>query len=208
MVLIGGVVRPRIRELLLDLEGLRFAWRVVQPFRGGDNHLLSQLLAQLESYGFTIRGAHEIAPQIVVGVGPLGSRRPGAAEQADIARALAVLNANSPFDVGQAAVVAGNRVLAIEGPEGTDQMLARVAAMRRGVRGTGVLVKAPKAGQDRRVDLPSIGPRTIDAAAGAGLAGIAVLAGSSIIAEPDRFAREADRANLFAVGVRADGSAE
>ncbi len=208
MVLIGGVVRPRIRELLLDLEGLRFAWRVVQPFRGGDNHLLSQLLAQLESYGFTIRGAHEIAPQIVVGVGPLGSRRPGAAEQADIARALAVLNANSPFDVGQAAVVAGNRVLAIEGPEGTDQMLARVAAMRRGVRGTGVLVKAPKAGQDRRVDLPSIGPRTIDAAASAGLAGIAVLAGSSIIAEPDRFAREADRANLFAVGVRADGSAE
>jgi DUF1009 family protein len=146
-----------------------------------------------------------------VGLGRLGSRAPGAIEQAEIVRALGVLEANSPFDVGQAAVVAGDQVIAIEGPEGTDAMLARVAEMRRNGRlrtAAGVLVKAPKAGQDRRVDLPSIGPKTIKGAAEAGLAGIAVLAGSSIVAEPDRFAGDADRAGIFVVGVRPDGSSE
>lgn len=210
MVLIGGVVRPPIRDLLLDIEGLRFAWSAARAFGGGDNHLLSSLIAHLEGYGFTIRGAHEIAPEIAVRVGPLGSRVPGPAEKADIARGLAVLAAISPFDVGQGAAVAGNRVIAIEGPEGTDQMLLRIAEMRRTGRlrtpaRTGVLVKAPKIGQDRRVDLPSIGPNTIDGAAKAGLAGIAVLSGSSIVAEPERFAEDADRAGIFVVGVGPDG---
>ncbi len=211
MVLIGSVVRPAIREVLFDTDGLKLVWRVVQVFRGGDNRVLSALLQHLEDNGFKIRGAHEIAPEIVVGVGRLGSRAPGAIEQAEIVRALGVLEANSPFDVGQAAVVAGDQVIALEGPEGTDAMLARVAEMRRNGRlrtAAGVLVKAPKAGQDRRVDLPSIGPKTIKGAAEAGLAGIAVLAGSSIVAEPDRFAGDADRAGIFVVGVRPDGSSE
>lgn len=206
MVLIGGVVRPPVWQVLLDPEGLRLALRVLKAFSGGDNRLLSMLLTQLETYGFTIRGAHEIAPQIVMSVGLLGSRRPDAPQRADIARGLAELDANSPRDVGQAAVVDAGEVIAIEGPEGTDRMLARLAGTRR--NGTGVLVKAPKLGQDRRIDLPSVGPKTVESAARAGLAGIAVLAGSSIVAEPERFAADADRAGIFVVGVRPDGSYE
>ena len=105
--------------------------------------------------------------------GPLGSRAPSAQDRADIARGLALLNATSPFDIGQAVVVADNHVLAVEGPEGTDQTLARVAELRRSGRiqtptGAGVLVKAAKLGQDHRIDLPVIGPSTIDAAGGRG----------------------------------------
>ena len=112
----------------------------------------------------------------------------------DIALGFDCLRAIGPFDVGQAVVVAGKHVLAVEAAEGTDQMLARVAEMRangrlRAAAGSGVLVKAAKPGQDRRFDLPSIGPQTVDGVARAGLAGIAVVAGETIIAEPERVVR-------------------
>jgi len=129
-------------------------------------------------------------------------------DRADIALALDYLHAAGPFDVGQAVVVAGRHVLAVEAAEGTDAMLARVAEMRangrvRAAVGTGVLVKAPKPNQDRRFDLPSIGPKTAEGVARAGLAGIAVVAGETIVAEPSELVAAADRANIFVVGVPA-----
>jgi DUF1009 family protein len=138
--------------------------------------------------------------------GPLGRERPHARDHADIAKGMALLDAISPFDVGQAVIVADARVLATEASEGTDQMLARVAELRRSGRiaeapGRGVLVKAAKRNQDRRFDLPSIGPRTVEGAARAGLAGIAVLAGSTVLAEAARVAEVADRERLFVFGV-------
>src|SRR5262249_41853721 len=136
---------------------------------------------------------------------------PNERDLADIALGLSLLNATSPYDIGQAVVVADNHVLAVEGPEGTDRTLDRVAELRRNGRiqspaGTGVLIKAAKIGQDQRIDLPTIGPQTIDGAAAAGLAGIAVVAGSTIIAEPGLIAAAADRAKLFVTGVEAGGS--
>src|SRR5262249_23302589 len=124
------------------------------------------------------------------------------------ARALALLAAIGPYDVGQGAVIADGHVLAIEAAEGTDRMLERVAALRGAGRvhsaaGIGVLVKAPKPAQDRRFDLPSIGPQTIEGVARAGLAGLAVVAGATIVAEADRVARLADAHGLFVVGVPA-----
>jgi DUF1009 family protein len=112
------------------------------------------------------------------------------------------------FDVGQAAVVANNHVLAVEAIEGTDQMLSRIAELRRLGRirtpeGTGVLIKAPKPTQERRIDLPSIGPQTIEGIVHARLAGIAVVANETVIAEPERVAAAADRAGVFVVGVPA-----
>lgn len=86
-------------------------------------------------------------------------------------------------------------------------MLARVAELRRDGRirlptGVGVLVKAPKPAQDRRFDLPAIGPSTVEGAARAGLAGVAIVAGGAIIAEPQQVARLADDLKVFVVGVR------
>jgi DUF1009 family protein len=120
------------------------------------------------------------------------------------------LAATGPFDVGQAAVVADGRVLAVEAAEGTDHMLAHIAEMRRGGRirsaaGTGVLVKAPKPSQDRRFDLPTVGPSTVEHIAAAGLAGLAVVAGGVIIVEPARVMALADKANIFVAGVRDGG---
>jgi DUF1009 family protein len=158
-----------------------------------------------------IVGAHEIAPEIALPPGTLGRYRPNERDRTDIARGLALLQSIGPFDVGQAVVVAANRVLAVEAAEGTDQMLARLAELRRAGRirspdGVGVLVKAPTPGQDLRIDLPSLGPRTVEGAAAAGLAGIAAVCGNTVVAEPAIMAAAADRARIFVAGVSPDGT--
>lgn len=182
--------------------------RALRAFRGGDDHLLSGMARLLEDVGFTLRGAHEVAPEILAPEGVMGRAAPSDAERADIAFGMAYLDAASPYDIGQAVVVANRHILAVEAVEGTDQMLTRVAELRgngriRAAKG-GVLVKAPKRGQDRRFDLPSIGPQTVDGAARAGLAGIAVVGGATIVAEADKLIASADSAGIFIVGVPAD----
>jgi UDP-2,3-diacylglucosamine hydrolase len=207
VVFIGAVVRPSVWGLRPDFKTLRLLPRILATFRGGDDHLLTGVARIFEEHGFRLVGAHEIAPDILMPEGLLGSGRPSDRDQADIAKGLALLNATSPFDVGQATVVADGRVLALEAAEGTDQMLAHLAQLRANGRiatapGRGVLVKAAKRGQDRRIDLPSIGPQTLEGAARAGLAGIAVVIGGTVVAEPERIAAAADRAGLFVVGLR------
>lgn len=206
MVLLGWLVRPSLWRLRPDFLTLRVMSQVVRAFRGGDDHLLSGVARVIEQQGFHLLGAHEVAPEILVPQGVLGRVQPSERDRADMALGFDYLRAAGPFDIGQAVVVANKHVLAVEAAEGTDRMLARVAQLRDSgrigtARGIGVLVKAPKPNQDRRFDLPSIGPQTVEGVAAAGLAGMAVTAGSSIVAEPERLIRAAERTNVFVVGV-------
>ena len=209
MLFIGAVLRPPISQLRLDWHTIRVMPRLMRAFRGGDDTLLAGVAGIAESGGVRVVGLDEVAPEVFVPEGALGRYEPSDRDRTDIARALKVIAALGPFDVGQAAIVANNNVLAVEAAEGTDNMLGRIADLRRQGRvtsptGVGVLVKAPKPGQDRRFDLPSIGPRTIENAARAGLAGVAVTAGSTIIAEAAEVAAAADRAKIFVIGVPED----
>ena len=160
--------------------------------------------------GLSIIGIKDVAPEIFVPEGALGRYEPSTRDRSDIARALHVIAALGPFDVGQAAVVAANHVIAVEAAEGTDNMLTRIAELRAKGRvttphGVGVLVKAPKPKQDRRFDLPAIGPQTVAKVAAAGLAGIAVAAGDTMIADAPEAIAAADRAKIFVVGVSGAG---
>jgi hypothetical protein len=206
VVLIGGLVRPSISQIKLDWATIRLLPRLIRAFRGGDDHLLSSLAAIFTESGFYLMGAHEVAPDILMPVGALGHITPNERDKADIARALELLAAMGRFDVGQGAIVADDRVLAVEAAEGTDRMLAHIVNLRREGRihspvGVGVLVKAPKSGQDRRFDLPSIGPATIEGVAAAGLAGVACIAGATLLAGSDAIIAAANRANVFVVGI-------
>lgn len=208
MVLIGSMVRPSFWQVRFDLTTLMLLPRIAAAFHGGDDHILSSGAKLIEEQGFRVLGAHEVAPEILMTEGSLAATQPTERDRADIALGLDYLRATGPFDVGQAVVVAGKHVLAVEAAEGTDQMLARVAEMRangrvRAPAGSGVLVKAPKPGQDLRFDMPSIGPLTVENVARAGLAGIAVVAGSTIVAEPEQLVAAADRAKLFVIGTPA-----
>ena len=209
VVMIGAALRPALRDIRFDWQALRELPSVIKMFRGGDNHLLSILARLFEKRGFRFLGAHEVAPEILMPPGAIGRREPSPRDRADIARGVALLSAIGPFDVGQAVVVADNYVLAVEAAEGTDRMLARIAELRsagrvRSTMGTGVLVKMPKPAQDRRFDLPAIGPSTVAGTARAGLAGIAVMAGAAIIAEPAEVGAAADRAGIFVIGIAPD----
>ena len=213
VLFIGTVLRPPLSALRLDWETIKLMPRVIRFFRGGDDKLLSGVAGVAETGGLRVVGVKDVAPEIFVPQGVLGRHAPTERDRADIARALTVIGALGPFDVGQAAIVADNNVLAVEAAEGTDNMLMRIAELRKLGRvtsplGAGVLVKAPKSGQDRRFDLPSIGPRTIENIARAGLAGLAVTAGSTMIAEADQAIAAADRAGIFLVGVCEDAREE
>jgi DUF1009 family protein len=206
LVFIGSLVRPALSEIRLDFGTLRVLGQVWASFRGGDDHLLSGIGRILERDGFRMVGIKDVAPDLLMPQGCLTRTMPDEHATADIARGRAVLRALSPFDIGQAAIVIDGHVVGIEDIEGTDGLLARVAGLRdqgriRAAAKRGVLVKAPKSGQDLRFDLPTVGPRTIEGVAHARLAGMAVIAGNTLAAEPQAMIEAADTAGLFIVGV-------
>ena len=208
LVFIGTLVRPALSEIRLDWGTLRVVGPVLAAFRGGDDHLLSGIGRIFEKDGFRMVGIRDVAPDVLMPAGCLTRAVPDAIAAADIAKGRDVLRALSPFDIGQAAIVIDGHVVAVEDIEGTDGLLARVAALRsqgriRAKAGRGVLVKAPKSGQDLRFDLPTVGPRTVEGAAKAELAGIAISAGNAIVAEPQAMIEAADTAGLFVTGLPA-----
>ena len=208
LVFIGSLVRPALSEIRLDWGTLRAIGQIWAAFRGGDDHLLSGIGRILERDGFRMVGIRDVAPDLLVPEGCMTRIAPNDASTADIAKGREVIRALSPFDIGQAAVVIDGHVVAVEDIEGTDGLLARAARLReegriRAAANHGVLVKAPKSGQDLRFDLPTIGPRTIEGAASAKLAGIAVVAGNTLVADPQAMIEKADAAGLFIAGVPA-----
>ncbi len=205
MAIIGAVTRPEFADLRLDWGAVKRAAELAQLFRRGDNGLLVGLAAIFEREGVRIVGAHEVAPRLIAPAGALGARTVSPDDEADIVFGARLLDALSGFDAGQGAIVAAGRVLAIEAAEGTDAMLARVAGLRGNGRlrhkgPAGVLVKAPKRGQDLRLDMPAVGPDTIEGAAKARLRGVALAAGRVLIVRREPCARAADAAGLFVHG--------
>jgi DUF1009 family protein len=208
LIFIGTLVRPALSEIRLDWGTIRVIGKVIRSFRGGDDHLLSGIGRIIEQDGFRMVGIRDVAPDILMPEGCITRAAPDSAAAADIARGQEVLRALGPFDIGQAVVVIDGHVVAVEDIEGTDGLLVRVARLRgegriRAKAARGVLVKAPKSGQDLRFDLPAVGPRTIEGVAKAGLAGLAIIAGYTIAAESQTMIEVADGAGLFIQGLPA-----
>jgi len=205
--LVGAVRRPGFSALLGAYSLLRNRQEVKEVIARGDDQVLRGAVMLLEERGHTVVGVHELAPGLVAPATLQGGLRPSPDDRRATAMGLELLNSLSAFDIGQAAIVHREHVLAIEGPEGTDRMLRRVRALRQAWLGLrrrekgGVLIKAAKRGQDLRVDMPAIGPRTIAEAARAGLAGVAVGAGSTLVLDQEKTLRTADRLGLFLVAV-------
>ena len=197
-VLAGVVHRPKLEMTALDLRTAALIPRMLKGMRGGDDATLRAAISLLEEYGIAVVGIGDVAPGLLAAEGPLSARAPTAAERADAARARAILDALAPVDVAQACVVAEQLCLALEGLYGTDALLDFVALNRpaRHPRKGGVLVKRAKRGQDLRVDLPTIGPATIDRVVAAGLTAVAVQAGASVLLERAELRRRADAAGL------------
>lgn len=203
IVLIGAVNRrPDFFSMGVDLGTLRYLPRILKGMIGGDDTILGNLVKGLEERGYRVLGAHEVAPGLVAEPGRIAGPAVSAATLADATLALDAARAIGALDIGQAAVAVGERVIALEAAEGTDAMLARIEELRSSGRvkwsgRAGVLAKRSKPQQDLRVDMPAIGPRTVEAVARVGLAGIAIEAGRVMIAERAETVALAERTGTF-----------
>ncbi|MBX3507168.1 MAG: UDP-2,3-diacylglucosamine diphosphatase LpxI [Parvibaculum sp.] len=210
IVLIGGVKRPSLAAILPDKTGRQLMPRVARWLMQGDDGLLRGLADYFEKeHGFRVIGAHEVAGELLAPEAILTRTSPTAEQEADIDLAIRAATAIGALDIGQGAVACRGVVLALEAAEGTDRMLERVAMLPQemrgnGVRREGVLVKLSKPGQERRVDLPTIGVKTVENVAAAGLAGIAVEAGGALIVDGEAVARAANKAGIFVAGIGRD----
>lgn len=179
----GAIQRPRLDPSLFDAATAQLVPRLVGAMQAGDDATLRAVLAIFEEAGFSVAGVPEIAPALVPGAGVLAGTLT-AQDEADATRAATIAAALGAVDVGQGCVVAQGLCLGVESLSGTDAMLAQVAAigaLRPDVaRGRGVFYKATKPGQDLRIDLPTLGPATVQAVARAGLGGIVFQAGAVI----------------------------
>jgi DUF1009 family protein len=205
VTLAGKVARPEWNAIKLDAKGALALPKVVAAAMKGDDALLRVMVELFEKEGFRVIGTAEAAPDLVMPKGKLGRHAPTKAQENDIAVGVKAARALGALDIGQAVAVCEGLVLAVEAAEGTDAMIGRIASLPTAVRGTpanrrGVLVKTPKPKQERRVDLPVIGVHTIEIAAEAGLAGVAVEAGAALLMHRARTIETADRLGLFILG--------
>ena len=200
VVMAGAMRRPRLEPDLFDARTAALLPQLLAAWQGGDDAALGAMIGLFEEWGITVVGADALVPDLVPGQGVLAGA-PGARDEADARRAAGIVAALGAQDLGQGAVVVDGLCLALEALPGTDAMLdfaARHRALLPDPRGArGLLYKAPKPGQDRRVDLPAVGPETVRRAAAAGLAGIAWEAGGVILLGRAATLAEAEAAGLF-----------
>lgn len=198
LVMAGHIRRPSLAEMRPD-------WRTVQVFAKlgtkafGDDALLRAVAAELEKDGFKVIGAHEIDPTLITPRGLIGKIAPKPEHQVDIDKGIIAARELGRLDIGQAVVMQQGTVIGVEAIEGTDALIDRCRKLKRKGRG-GVLVKASKPQQDRRVDLPAIGLRTVRKCFEAGIEGITLEAGASLILDRDEVTAAADKLGLFITG--------
>ncbi len=200
VILAGHVRRPSLREIRPDARAAKVLMKASMK-AWGDDGLLSAIIREFEKSGFRVVGVEAILDDLLAPEGQIGRHKPDAEAETDIARGIEVARGLGALDVGQSVVVQQGIVLGVEAIEGTDALIERCGALRREGPG-GVLVKLAKPGQDRRVDLPTIGLDTVRGAHAAGLRGIAVEAGGTQIIDRAAVTDAADAAGLFLVGVR------
>lgn len=199
LVMAGRIKRPSFTGLMPDVSAVRFLAGGL--FNKGDDGLLRGIIKTLEEdEGFRIVGVHDVLPELLSPEGVIGSIAPAEDAQIDIAAAQEAARRLGAEDKGQAAVALGGHTVALEERDGTDAMLARL--IEGGQARGGVLAKMCKPGQEKRADLPAIGLKTVENAARAGLKGIVVEAGASIIVRRDQVAQAADEKGLFVMGVK------
>ncbi|HJS79384.1 MAG TPA: UDP-2,3-diacylglucosamine diphosphatase LpxI [Vitreimonas sp.] len=205
VVLIGQVPRPDVSKLELDEGAVAMLPAIMAALPQGDDALLRAILSEHERAGFQVVGAEAVMGDLLAPEGAWGSLAPTPGQLKDIAKGAQVAHAIGAFDIAQGVVICDGHVLALEAAEGTDAMLKRVATLPAALRGSpehrrGVLVKRPKPIQERRIDLPVIGLRTLEGAAAAGLAGVAVEAHGALAVRRAEMIAEADKRGLFLYG--------
>lgn len=199
VVMIGTIRRPTVFDLVPDLRTTAFFAKVGAKALGDDG-LLRALVSEIEADGMKVKGVHEVMPQLLIREGILTKKRPAQKEIIDIKRGIEAALTLGKLDIGQAVVVQHGLVLGVEGIEGTDELIRRCKDYRRKGDG-GILVKLRKPQQDMRIDLPTIGPRSVERAHETGLNGLVVHAGNGLMVDEEETIKLANKYGMFIIGV-------
>jgi len=207
----GIVKRPDLSALKPDFKGISLLPKVLAAARRGDDALLRAMIEIFEDEGFKVIGADEAAGHMLARPGLLAGRPPDEAQMSDLRKAAQIASEMGRLDIGQGAIICDGLILCVEAQEGTDEMLAQCARLDVAVRGTdaarrGVLVKRPKPMQERRIDLPTVGVKTIEGVAAAGLAGIGIEAGGALLLDEARVLARAEELGIFLFAFARDWS--
>jgi len=203
IVFAGGIERPNIKTLGLDWMGAKWLKTLGLRALKGDDDLLSGILELLQKEGFTIIKPSNFLENLMLPPGILTKASPADQDLLDSERGAQILRSLSSQDVGQSALVQNGLVLGIEAIEGTKALIERCAPLKRPGPG-GVLVKMAKIGQSKTIDLPTIGPETVQSLKDAGFAGIAAEEALTQVIDLEETIRLADELGLFIVGIRND----
>ncbi len=200
VVLAGGIKRPSVAALMPDAMGAKLIARLGLKLFSGDDALLSALVQFLEEEGFRVVGADEVLGSLVAPEGVLTRLAPDKQAKEDIALGFKAARALGELDIGQAAVVENGIVLGLEGAEGTDALIARCETLAKDKK-RAVLVKTAKPEQEKRADLPSFGPQTVENLHRAGFLGFAFGAGTALLLDREETVKLADQYGMFIAGI-------
>lgn len=197
LVLIGSIKRPSFIDLKPDLKAAKFFARFGYKALG-DSGLLSALRVFLEEEGMRVHGVHKFCPDLLVKEGNYSTVVPTDDQFDDIKIGVNAALDLGAKDIGQACIVRDGEVVEREDASGTDAMLKRYMKHHGS---SGVLVKLCKPQQDEDLDLPTIGPKTIENAAKAGVSGIVMHAGKSLMVDEEHVVQLANDHKIFVIGV-------
>jgi DUF1009 family protein len=203
IIFIGKVKRPEISLLKFDRKALFYFPRLFSAFKKGDGNILKEIIKIFEEHRIKVLNSMKFTPELIFKDRAINKVKVNNNDQRSIFKATSVVKSLSRFDIGQSIVINNGYVLAIEGPEGTDETIKRSFQLsnKYKLKNKSILVKFPKTNQDLRVDLPTIGLDTVKNCIKANIKGIAVKRSQNIILNKDKIINLTKKNNFFIISI-------
>ncbi len=191
----GKVEKPNLSKIRYDLKGIYYLPRIIKTSKTGDAAILKEIIKILQHEKIKTLSSLSFNPELTLKKGNYSVIKPNKKDKSNINKAIKILNGLSKYNFSQGTVVRNNKVIAIEGKEGTQKMLEKCRNKKR--KEPGVLVKFPKKKQDLRIDLPTIGFKTFTKCKSAGIKGIVLKSKQNIFLERKKCIKYANQNKMF-----------
>jgi len=203
IIFIGKVERPEISLLKFDRKALFYLPRLFSVFKKGDGNILKEVIKIFKENKINVLNSMKFTPELIFKDESINKLKTNDADNISISKGVSIIKALSKFDIGQSVIINNGYVLAIEGPEGTDETIKRSLYLSKKykLKNKSILIKFPKANQDLRVDLPTIGLDTIKNCIKANIKGIALKRSQNIILDKDKIISLTKKNNFFIISI-------
>ena len=203
VIFIGKVERPDISLLKFDRKALFYLPRLFSAFKKGDGNILKEIIKIFKENKLNVVNSMKFTPELIFKDKSINKLKINNTDKSSISKGVKIIKSLSKFDIGQSVVINNGYVLAIEGPEGTDETIKRSLHLSKKykLKNKSILIKFPKANQDLRIDLPTIGFDTIKNCIKANIKGIAVKRSQNIILDKDKIINLVKKNNFFIISI-------